>query len=145
MACVSTYLNFPGNTEDAFNFYEKIFNSKISTPVVRFKYLPGGPPIAKEEEISIVHIELPIIGGHVIMATDVLTSLGQSVEVGNNTTINLEVDSSNEADKLYAELSEGGSSSTGMQNMPWGYWGCTLDKFGIRWMFNVSNGEMQIG
>ncbi len=143
MARVSTYLNFPGNTEEAFNFYEKIFNSKISSPIVRFKDMPGGPPTAQGEENCIIHIELPIIGGHVIMATDVLASSGQSVSIGTNTTINLEVDSKEEADKLYADLSEGGSSSTGMQDMPWGYWGCTLDKFGIRWMFNVSNGEMQ--
>ena len=42
-----------------------------------------------------------------------------------------------EADRLYAALSDGGSESTGMTEMPWDCWGCTLDRYGIRWMFNV--------
>jgi len=25
-----------------------------------------------------------------------------------------------------------------MMDMPYGYWGVALDKFGIRWMFNVA-------
>jgi PhnB protein len=82
-------------------------------------------------------MELPILAGHVLMATDVLESMGQ-LTVGNNVTINLEPDTRAETDRLYAALSESGAESTGMQDMPWGYWGACLDRYGVRWMFNHS-------
>ncbi|HEY3880555.1 MAG TPA: VOC family protein [Trebonia sp.] len=76
-------------------------------------------------------------GGHVLMATDMLRSMGQQTRVGNNTTLNLEVDSRDEADRLYGALSEGGSEGSPMADMPWGaYWGVVLDRYGIRWMIN---------
>jgi PhnB protein len=40
MATVSTYLNFPGNTEEAFNFYKTIFGGDFSGPINRFKDMP---------------------------------------------------------------------------------------------------------
>lgn len=65
--------------------------------------------------------------------------MGHQLRIGNNTTIRLEVDSHEEADRLYDALSEGGSDATGMNDMPWGaYWGCFLDRFGVRWMFSFT-------
>jgi PhnB protein len=62
--------------------------------------------------------------------------------VGNNTTLNLEPDTRAEAERLYAALSEGGADATGLNDMPWGsYWGTCLDRFGVRWMFNVADSE----
>jgi len=42
-----------------------------------------------------------------------------------------------DADNLYLALSESGSDKAPMWEEFWGYWGCCLDKFGIRWMLNV--------
>ena len=64
---------------------------------------PGGPELTEAELGMIMHIELPILAGHVLMGTDMLESMGQLARVGNTTTINLEVDSRAEADRLYAE------------------------------------------
>jgi PhnB protein len=100
---------------------------------------PGQPELTEAEKKMVAHVELPILAGHVLMGTDMLESMGHELRIGNNVTINLEPDTRAEADRLYAALSEGGRESTGMQDMPWGYWGCTLDRFGIRWMFNVVN------
>lgn len=72
------------------------------------------------------------------MGTDMLKSMGHECRIGNNVTLNLEVDSEEDAHRLYDALSEGGSESSGLQPMPWGLWGVTLDRFGIRWMFNVA-------
>ena len=72
------------------------------------------------------------------MGTDFLESMGQKIVVGNNTTISLESDTNEEADRLYNALSAGGSDNAPMRKEFWGYWGCCLDKFGIRWMLNVS-------
>jgi PhnB protein len=70
------------------------------------------------------------------MGSDMIESLGHERKVGNNVSICLEPGSRAEADRLSTALADAGSESTGMQDMPWAYWGCTLDKYGIRWMFN---------
>jgi PhnB protein len=141
MSRVSTYLNFPGTTEAAFGFYASVFGTEPDGPIVRIGDMaggPDGPPISDEDKKKVGHVALPILAGHVIMATDMLESMGQECRVGNNVTINLEPDTRAETERLYAALSEGGSESTGLQDMPFGYWGCTLDQYGIRWMFNCT-------
>jgi PhnB protein len=138
MSRVSTYLNFQGRAEEAFDTYARLFGTQYDGEIIRMVDM-GAPGLTEAEQGLVGHAALPILAGHVLMATDMLESMGQQLVVGNNTTINLELDERSEADRLYAALSEGGSDSSGMQEMPWGYWGCTLDRFGIRWMFNVAN------
>lgn len=138
MARVNTYLNFQGQSEEAFTFYAKTFGTEI-TMLSRYSDMPAaGPAELSDAELDLVlHAELPIISGHVLMATDMLRSLGQETRIGNNTTLCLDVDSRAEADRLYAALSDGGSEGAPMADMPWGaYWGVTLDRYGIRWMVN---------
>jgi PhnB protein len=139
MSRVSTYLNFMGQTEDAFRFYASVFGTEITGQIVRMGDMPsdpGGPQLSDAERQMVAHAEVPILAGHVLMGTDMLESMGHELKVGNNVTINLEPDTREETDRLYVALSEGGSESTGMQPMPWAYWGTGLDRFGIRWMFN---------
>jgi PhnB protein len=63
--------------------------------------------------------------------------MGLEFRIGNNTTINLEPDTRDETDRLYAVLSEGGRDCSGMSEMFWGsYRGTCLDRFGGRWVFN---------
>ncbi|MCL2583517.1 MAG: VOC family protein [Streptosporangiales bacterium] len=138
MATVSTYLNFQGQTEEALAFYAKAFGTQV-TDLHRFSDMPamGTGELPAEEKNLVMHAELPILGGHTLMATDMLRSMGQEVRIGNNTTLCLEPGSREEADRLYAALSEGGSEGQPMGDMPWGaYWGVTLDRYGIRWMIN---------
>ena len=145
MSRVSTYLNFPGTAEEAFAFYASVFGTEPLTPLQRFGDMPadpGAPELPEAERSKVLHVELPILAGHVIMATDMLESMGQQMRVGNNTTLNLEPDTRAEAERLYAALSEGGADATGLDHMPWGsYWGTCLDRFGVRWMFNVTDSE----
>ena len=141
MSRVSTYLNFMGTTEEAFAFYSSVFGTEISGGIALMGDMPtapGGPELSDAERKLVAHVELPILAGHVLMGTDMLESMGHQLKVGNNVTINLEPDTRAETDRLYDALSEGGSESTGMQQMPWAYWGSSLDRFGIRWMFNCS-------
>lgn len=140
MARVSTYLNFMGNTEEAFEFYRKVFGTEFLAPIQRMGDVPGmGEQLADDEKNLVMHVELPILGGHVIMATDMIPSSGHELRVGNNTTLNLEPDSLEETQRLYDALSEGGSDGSGLQQMFWGAtWGSCLDRFGIRWMFNFA-------
>lgn len=137
MAGVSTYLNFMGDTLEAFEFYREVFGTEFRGPVLRNRDVPGMPETMTESDLDgIMHIELPILGGHVIMATDMLESMGHDLRVGNNVTINLEPDTREDTERLFARLSEGSTEMAPLQDTFWGYWGVCLDRFGIRWMFN---------
>lgn len=139
MSRVCTYLNFMGQAEEAFAFYGAVFGTQAAGEVSRMGDLvsgPGAPSLPEAERGLVAHIELPILAGHVLMGSDLVPSMGHELRIGNNVTVEVEPDSREEADRLYGALSEGGSESTGMQEMPWGYWGCTLDRYGIRWMLN---------
>jgi PhnB protein len=140
MARVSTYLNFMGNAEEAFEFYRTVFGSDFLAPIQRMRDVPAdpnAPPLSEAEQDMVMHVELPILGGHVIMATDMLASMGHELRLGNNTTINLEPDSREETQRLFDALSEGSSDCAPLADMFWGAtWGTCLDRFGVRWMFN---------
>ncbi len=138
MSKVSTYLNFMGDTEAAFSFYERAFGSTMRD-LQRMGDIPDGPELSAEEKSKVMHVELDILGGHTLMGTDMLESMGHQLRIGNNVTLSLQFDSREEADATYAILSEGSTEATGMSEMFWGYWGVCLDQFGIRWMFNASS------
>lgn len=137
MARTNTYLNFPRTTEEAFNFYKSVFGGEFSGGgVARLGDFPN-PQLAEEDKNLIMHIELPILGGHVIMGTDAPESMGFQLVQGNNIHISLEPDSKEETTKLFNGLSAGGKVVTELQDMFWGaFYGTCIDKFGIQWMFN---------
>ena len=145
MSRVSTYLNFMGQTEEAFEFYKSVFGTQYSVPIMRMSDTPpqsGGPELTNAEKKYVLHVELPILAGHVIMGTDMIASAGHELHIGNNTTINLEPDTLAETERLYAALSAGGTDGSGLEKMFWGsWWGTCLDRFGVRWMFNVTIGD----
>ncbi len=141
MATLSIYLNFQGNTKEAFTFYKSVFNTELIGDIIYMKDTPpmeGAPPLSKEDGDKVMHACLPTLGGINIMGTDMLESMGQKVKIGNNITINLEPDSKDDADKLYNLLSQGATDCAPMSHQFWGYWGCCLDRFGIRWMLNFA-------
>ena len=140
MAKTNIYLNFQGNAKEAFNFYKSAFNTEFSAPIMYMKDAPpqpGSPALSEAEGKMVMHVALPILGGVNIMGTDMLESMGHKLRIGNNLTISLEPDTKQEADRLYKILSQGGSENVAPHDEFWGYWGVCLDKFGIRWMFNI--------
>ncbi|SRR5258708_4201092 len=143
MAKVSTYLNFSRNTEEAFNFYKSIFGSDFINGIHRLSEVPqaeGQPPIKDEDKNLILNVQLPIVGGHILMGTDAPESMGFKLIQGNNVYINLQPDTREETGKLFKALSEGGQVEMALQEMFWGdYFGSCTDKFGIHWMFNCSS------
>jgi PhnB protein len=142
MARVSTYLNFPRQTEEAFNFYKSVFGGEFNNGIARFSEVPpqeGAPEMPEADKNLVMHIKLPIIGGHVLMGTDAPESMGFKVNFGNNVYIMLEPDSREETKKLFDALSAGGKVTMELQDMFWGdYFGSCDDKYGVQWMFNCS-------
>lgn len=138
---VCTYLNFPGNTEDAFLFYQSVFQTEfVGKGIMRFGEAPaspGFPPVADSLKQMVLHVELPITANHILMGTDAPKEMGFTVRQGNNMHISLEPATRAEANRLFEGLSNGGNITMPLQDMFWGaYFGSFTDKFGINWMIN---------
>jgi PhnB protein len=144
MASVSTYLNFNGATEGAFTFYKSVFGTEFLGPINRMGEAPaeeGQPEMSDPDKNLVMHVALPILNGHVIMGTDVVESMGMTLNQGNNVYICLDPDTRDEADSLFAALSEGGNVEMALADQFWGdYFGSLVDKFGTLWMVNFTSG-----
>lgn len=139
MTKLSTYLNFAGDTEEAFNFYRSVFGGEF-TSVVRFKEFPmKGVNIPEEDGDKIMHISMQIDEDSTLMGTDALESLGQHLVQGNNVYISTHPRSEEEADRIFSALSQGGEVEMPIGYQSWGgYFGSFKDKFAICWMVNFS-------
>lgn len=142
MARVSTYLNFARETEAAFTFYKSVFGGEFEGGIMRMKDVPpyeGQPELAEEDKELVMHVGLPLLGGHMLYGTDASESMGFTMNYGNNVYINLEPDTREEADRLFKELSVGGTVEMEMQDMFWGdYFGSLRDRFKVQWMINCA-------
>lgn len=138
MQAVNPYLNFNGNTEEAFNFYKSVFGGEFRI-VMRMKDAQG-MPVPKGQEEKIMHIALPLNSGQVLMGSD--TWEGANFKQGNNFYISIHADSVEEGQKLYDALSAGGKQDHSFKKEFWGDWhGNFTDKFGVNWMVNFSENQ----
>lgn len=136
MATINTYLNFLGKTEEAFIFYRSVFGGDF-TIFQRFKDTPHGDSMSADDKEKIMHVSLPIGKTSILMATDALESMGQQLTVGNNYSICITPENSEEANKLFNGLAVGGQVMMPLEKMFWGdYFGMLTDKFGVQWMVN---------
>ncbi|MBL0355762.1 MAG: VOC family protein [Chitinophagaceae bacterium] len=138
---VTTYLNFPGKTEEVFYFYKAVFNGEFTGVILRrfgeIEMPAEIPPLDEATKKLIIHAELTNIGGHVLMATDSPESMDFKIEQGNNMHINVEPETKEETKRLFDALSEGGNVTMPLAEIFWGaYFGTFTDKYGINWMFN---------
>ena len=137
MATINTYLNFMGNTEEAFNFYKSVFDVEFVGGIRRFGDMPDNDLMSEEDKQKVMHVGLPIGQGNFLMGTDALESLGQSIQFGNNYYISISPESKEEAIKLFNGLSSGGTVTAPLEDTFWGaYFGAFTDKFGVQWMVN---------
>jgi PhnB protein len=136
MVSLNPYLNFSGNTEEAFNFYKSVFGGEFSS-LQRFKDMPEGAKVTDSDKNKIMHISLPIGKGNILMGTDALDTMGQKLTPGNNFHILISAESKAEADKVFKALSDEGKVTMPLADAFWGaYYGMFTDKFGIQWMVN---------
>ena len=135
---INPYLNFPGTTEAAFNFYKCVFGGEFAV-LQRFKDSPGSEKMSPELKEQIMHVSLPVAPGYILMATDAPAEMGFSLKEGNNYYIAISPDSKEEATRLYNGLSAGGKIEMELQDTFWGaYYGSFTDRFGIGWMVNYA-------
>ena len=141
MARTGTYLNFTRETEQAFEFYRSVFGGDFPGGIRRFGDMQheGAPPLPDADKKLVLHMALPITGGHMLMGSDAPESMGFKVNQGNNVFITLDPDTRAEADRIFAALSAGGKVDMPLQEMFWGdYFGTLTDKFGVQWLMNCT-------
>lgn len=134
---ISIYLHFNGDCRDAFEFYRSALGGEFAI----FQTFRDMPPsddmgVPESELDNVMHVSYPI-GSSVLMGSDMPSSMGPPVTVGNNYSVSLSPESRDEADRVFAALSDGGSVQMPMADMFWGsYFGALADKFGINWQIN---------
>jgi len=134
MVTLASYLNFPGNTEEAFDFYKKVFNGELMG-IQRYKDIfSGDKRLAKKDENKVQHMALRIGKDDILMGTDWVESFMGKLVPGNNYVISVFPESKAEAEVIFTALAAGGTIEFPMDDHPWGGYdgGCT-DKFGVRW------------
>jgi PhnB protein len=121
------YLNYRGNCEQAFRFYEQHLGGRI-TGIVRHGEQPN-PSIAADWKEKILHARIEI-GTTVVMGADIPQS-----EPMRSAYLSLTLDSEAEAERLYALFADGGEIFIKMEKTPFANRFAMLrDKFGTSWM-----------
>ena len=141
MTTVNVYLNYLGNCEEAFLFYQSVFGGAFST-FSRFSSIPEDaemPPVPEELKDKIMHISLPISTETMLMGSDTGGEWGPPFKQGNNFAVSITADSKEKANLLFDQLSAGGTVAMPLEDTFWGdYFGMFEDKFGINWMVGCS-------
>lgn len=135
MTQLDPYLSFNGNAEEAFNFYKSVFGGDFEA-VLRWGDNPQCESFREADKQKVMHIALKV-GRSVLMGSDFVAMGDEKFTPGNNYTVSISPDTREEADRLFAGLSDGGQVIMPMGEMFWGgYFGAFSDKFGVKWMIN---------
>lgn len=138
MPKLNPYLNFDGQAEEAFTFYKSVFGGDFVGGVMKMGNAPGTEHLSDDEKDRVMHIALPI-GKDLLMASDIIPSMGQKLNQGNGNYISIFPESREEADRIFNALSVGGEIEMPMEDQFWGdYFGSFRDRFGVYWMVNYS-------
>jgi PhnB protein len=129
---LNPYLSFDGRCEAAFKFYEKALGGKI---VAKMTY--GETPMKEQSPAElhgkIAHIRMSI-GDTLLMGSD---SPPNRYEPAKGITVMLGIDTPGEAERVFKELSEGGTITMPIEETFWARrFGMLVDRFGIPWMVN---------
>ncbi len=121
------YLNYAGNCEQAFRFYEQHLGGKI-TGMTRHREQPN-PSIPADWQDKVLHARIEI-GKTVLMGADI-----PGAEPMRSSYLTLTLDSTEEADRVYSLLSDGGQIFMKMEETFFASRFAMLrDRFGTSWM-----------
>lgn len=133
MKSVNPYLNFNGQTEEAFTFYQTVFGGELE--ISRYKDLHDDMGATNDDLNLVANASLPLTAGIKLFGSDTLEFMGQKLEAGNNFYINLETESEEETERLFEKLSVDGDIEMSLEHTGWAEkFGMIKDQFGIKWM-----------
>ncbi len=133
MPSINPYINFNGNAEEAFVFYQSVFGGEFGK-IIRFKDVASAEfPVADSEANKIMRITLPI-GNTILIANDVPEMMGRVSENENRSKITVRADNKEETERIVNGLAEGGTLEMPLAESPWGTtFAMFRDKYGIEW------------
>jgi len=135
---LQTYLNFNGNTREAFEFYAKLFNGKI-VAMMKYADMPAEGGCPPEIGNLILHARVDF-GDQRLMATDATPHHPYKGMTG--AYVVTEVAEPAEADRIFKALAEKGEIEMPIQETFWAHrYGITKDRFGVQWMVNCVKPE----
>lgn len=141
MKSVEPYLNFNGNCEEVFTFYESVFDVKIAS-IMHYKDMPADAmkDVAEADMNRVVHVLLPISDKVSLMGSDAPSNM--KMKMGDNVSLTLNVESEAEAHRIFDSLSAGGRVIMPLDKTFWAdLYAMFTDKFGINWMINFIKGK----
>lgn len=144
MAKLHAYLNFNGNCEEAFDFYQTVFGGPLLGSH-RFGDMPADPnfSIPEEDKNKIMHTALHINGDVMLMGSDCIENFGHKAVFGTATYIMLDAQSAEEARDLHSKLSKNAQNI----EMDLGetffaeLYSSFTDQFGVSWMVHYEGNK----
>lgn len=132
---LNPYLNFNGNCEAAFKFYEQCLGGK-NLEMMTY----GGSPMANdtppEWHSKVMHAQITI-DGQALMGSDAPPDL---FEKQQGMSVLLSIDAPTEAERVFNALAENGTVTMPIQETFWAKrFGMLVDQFGTPWMVNCSD------
>ena len=130
---LNPYFEFPGNARQAMEFYKTVFGGKLVMNTFKEFQASQDP----SEDNKIMHAQLDAVNGITLMAAD--TPGGMEYDPGRNISVSLSGDNDAELSGYFQKLTTGGTVEEPLEKAPWGdKFGMCTDKFGIRWMVNIT-------
>jgi PhnB protein len=129
---LNPYLNFNGQCEEAFKFYEHSLGGKIEY-MATYAGTPSEQHVPPEMRNKIMHASL-VLDGQTLQGSDPPSSQFESAK---GFAIALHLKDPAEAERIFKEFSEGATVQMPLQQTFWAArFGMLTDRFGIPWMFN---------
>ncbi|MBD2259310.1 VOC family protein [Pseudanabaena sp. FACHB-2040] len=128
------YLNFNGQCETAFKFYEQCLGGKIGD-IMTYGKSPMAEQTPSEWHDKIMHAQITV-GDQELMGGD---SMSEYFEEPKGTSVLLSIEDAGEAERIFEALAENGTVKMPIQETFWAArFGMLVDQFGTPWMINCA-------
>ena len=135
MAHLDAYLFFDGTCAEAMRFYERVFQGKLEL-LLTYAESPAANEVALDRAQRIMHARL-VIDGRALLASDAVSE--DPFEGIRGFALSINYDTVDEAQRVFSELSDGGTVQMPLQRTFWAEaFGMLVDKYGTPWMVNVN-------
>ena len=132
-AQLNPYLTFPGSARDAMTFYQRVFGGDLTISTFAEFGQDG------EGSDGVMHAQLEIPGGLVLMASDTAPGQGEGFRPGDHMSVSLSGDDES-LRRWWEGLSEGATITMPMEKQMWGdEFGMLTDRYGIPWLVNIGS------
>ena len=134
MTALNPYINFDGNTREAMEFYKSVFGGELTVSTFGDYPMPG---VGEDEQDKVMHSQLVIPGGMILMAADLPAHL--TLPEGSNITVSLSGSDHAELSRFWNGLADGADIGMELTPAPWGdTFGQLTDKYGVAWLVNIA-------